>query len=346
MKKIVIMIIMLLLLCIPAHASELEAPPAPDAVAPLLPEDRDSFAEGLWYVVRTAFGEVLPELSSALRIGLSVIACCMLVALIENLHGTHRTMITLCGVVAVGCMLFGPVHNLISLASECVRNVSQYGKLLLPVMTAALASQGGTSTATNIYVATAAFDALLCGIISAVLIPCVYLYLLLSVAYAALENDMLDKLRKWLQWFITWGLKIGIYIFMGYISITGVISGTADQTAIKATKLTISGMVPVVGGMLSDASETILLGADVVKNAAGIYGILTLIALTCIPFLKIGVKYLVLKVTGGIYGIFTEKQIKIVLEGFSTSMGFLLAMTGCECLIFLISVVCFMKGMR
>ena len=171
-----------------------------------------------------------------------------------------------------------------------------------------------------------------------------YIYLCLSVANSALGQEMLETLRRFVKWLMTWSLKLVLYTFTGYIGITGVVSGTADAAAIKATKLTISGVVPVVGGILSEASETILVSAGVMKSAAGIYGLLAILALWIGPFLEIGVQYLLLKMTSAVCGVFGVKHSAAIISDFSGAMGFLLAMTGTVCLLLLIGVVCFMKG--
>jgi stage III sporulation protein AE len=46
--------------------------------------------------------------------------------------------------------------------------------------------------------------------------------------------------------------------FVGYLTVSGVIAGSADAVAIKAAKSRRLRMVPVVGGILSDAAETVL----------------------------------------------------------------------------------------
>ena len=80
------------------------------------------------------------------------------------------------------------------------------------------------------------------------------------------------------------------------------------------------------------------------KSAAGIYGILAVIAAFVGPFLKIGVQYLLLKFTTAICGIVQSKQESELLGDFTSGMGMLLGMTGTVCLLLLISTVCFMKG--
>jgi stage III sporulation protein AE len=176
------------------------------------------------------------------------------------------------------------------------------------------------------------------------LVPMVYVYLVLTVVHSALGNDWMKRLQNLVKSIMTWSLKSILYVFTAYISITGVVSGTTDQAAVKAAKLTISGMVPVVGGILSDASEAVLVGASVVKNTTGISGIMVIIAITVLPFLQIGLQYLCLKLTAAICDVFSDKQISSLIENFSGAVGFLLGMTGAMCLMFLISLVCFLRG--
>ena len=246
--------------------------------------------------------------------------------------------------LAIAMLLFGNAHTLIGAATDTVEELSAYGKLLLPVMTAAMAAQGGTTSSGALYAGTAFFDTLLGSLISKWLVPMIYGFLALAVANSALGHDMLKKLRDFVKGMATWCLKTVLYIFTGYMTITGVISGTTDQAAIKAAKLTISGAVPVVGGILSDASESVLVGASLVKNAVGVYGAVALFGVVIGPFLRIGVQYLLLKLTASVCGVFSGKQAGELVQDFSAAMGLLLGMTGAMCLIFLISIVCFLKG--
>ena len=122
------------------------------------------------------------------------------------------------------------------------------------------------------------------------------------------------------------------------------VSGTTDAAALKVAKMTISGTVPVVGGILSDASEAVLVGAATVKNAAGIYGMFAVLAITLAPFVKIGTHYLLLKGTAALCQAFADKKCGELISDFSAVLGFLLAMTGAGCLILIISTTCFLKG--
>ena len=82
------------------------------------------------------------------------------------------------------------------------------------------------------------------------------------------------------------------------------------------------------------------------KSAAGAYGMTAVLAICIAPFLQIGVQYLLLKLTAALCGAFGVKQAAGVVEDFSGAMGLLLGMTGTVCIMLMVSLVCFMKGME
>lgn len=345
MKKLIFILLLLFSMTVPVSAQDLTAPEGPSDATALLPEDRDSFGEGLWYVISSAFSLLHPSLLEGVRVCLSVVAAALLLSILQNCSALSADAVRMAGVICVSLLLLSPADALVSAAAHTVTELSEYGKLLLPVITAALAAQGGVASSAALYTATITFDAVLSVLVSSVLIPMVYIYLVFSVMHAAVGDVMMQKLRGFVKSGMTWLLKIVLYTFTGYISITGVVSGTADQNAVKAAKLTISGVVPVVGGILSDASEAVLVSAGLVKNTVGIAGMLTVIAIAIVPFLRIGVQYLLLKLTAAVCALISHKSITDLVEDFSGAMGFLLGMTGTVCMIFMISLVCFLKGM-
>lgn len=321
------------------------APTAPQEANKYMPPQTENFAEGLLYVIKSAIGDLNPSIRNAASICISLIAVVMLLTLLQSFTEKTSQMVRLTGSVAIGIILLGPSTTLIHLGIETITKISDYEKLFLPVMTAALAAQGGITSSTALYTGTAFFNAILSGMIRKVFSPLIYFYLITSVANSAIGNSKLQGIAKFIKWIMTWFLKIIMYIFTGYISITGIVSGAVDASAIKATKLAISGAVPVVGGIMSDASEAILVSAGVMKNAAGIFGLLAVLALWIGPFLNIAIQYLLLKATAAICSAFGEKESVSLIQSFAGAMGLLLAATGVMCLLFIISTVCFMRGM-
>lgn len=344
MRRITIFIIVILALVLPISALEITAPEVPESASDVMPDDPETFSEGLWQLTKAVIAKVQPELTEAAGVCLSVVAATLLISLLQPVAGRGKKTAELVCTLCIAVILLRPTQSLIMLGVNTVQELTEYSKLLLPVMTAALAAQGGVTTSTALYTGTAVFNTVVGAVISALMIPMIYIFLALAAANSAVGEDTLKKLKDFIKWCATWVLKIGLYIFTGYMGLTGVISGTTDAAALKATKMTISGVVPVIGNILSEASEAVLIGAGVVKNAAGVYGMLAILAVCLKPFALIGVQYVLLKLTAAICGVFATKQATELINDFSAAMGLLLAITGTICLMLLISTVCFMKG--
>lgn len=344
MTKLLTALMLTLCLCLPVSAAEFTAPEVPDSGQALMPETTNSFGQGLMELLKKACARIHPNLAEAARVSVEILAATVLVSLLRCISGLSKSVVTLAGAVIVSVLLFSSANTMIRLGCDTIQELSSYGKLLFPVMTAALAAQGGVTSSTALYAGTAMFDTLLGSLIARVLTPMLYLFLALGVAVYALGDETLKKMQELVKGVVSWSLKTILIVFTAYMSITGVVSGTTDAVALKATKLTISTVVPVVGSILSDASETVLISVGALKNAAGVYGILAAIAVFLEPFLKIGAQYLVLKATGAVCGILDPRGLGGLVDVFCAAMGLLLAMTGTSCLLLLVSTVCFLKG--
>lgn len=344
MKKLIPMLMLVFSLAVPTCALEIEAPKVPNSASELMPEDCGSFSDALIELLQTAFLKVRPDLFEAVHLCLRIVCVVLILAIMASFRDDGSIFLSLSGAVCISVLLLGSANSMLSLAEDTIHNLSGYGKLLLPVMTAALAAQGGTASSAGLYLGTVFFDTVLSNLLCVFFLPLVYFFVIFSVTYSATSEDFLKKIRDTIKNLTTWCLKTILTIFTTYMGITGVVSGTTDAATLKAAKITISSFVPVVGGILSDASESILVGAGVMKNAAGIYGILAVLSLVIEPFLKIGIHYMILKATGILCTAFGTKSAVTLIEDFSGAMGLLLAMTGSMCLLILISTVCFMKG--
>lgn len=344
MRKVLILIGLILFLSMPVSAMEIAAPSVPASVADVMPEEPETFAEGLWELTKAVLGKVQPAITEGARVCLSVIAAALMITLLQPMAGRGKKVAELVCALSIAVILLQPTGSMIGLSIKTVRELTEYGKLLLPVMTAALAAQGGVSTSAALYTGTAVFNTFLGRLISVLLVPTVYIYLALAIANSAVGEESLKKMRDLIKWCAAWVLKAGLSLFTGFMGFTGVISGTADAAALKLTKTAISGAVPVIGGILAGASETVLVSAGILKNTAGVYGMLAVLALCLEPFARMGIQYLLLKFTAAVCGVFATKQASELIGEFSSAMGLLLAATGTICLMLLISTVCFMKG--
>lgn len=319
------------------------APNVPESGKALMP-NASTLSEGLSMILQDVIPLIRPDLYEASKVCLAVIAAVMITSVIQSFSKSQKEVCDIAGTASIAATLLLSANSMIRLGSDTVVEMTEYGKLLIPVMTAALAAQGAIGTSAALYTATMGIISLIGTAMSKLLLPMIYLFLALAMASGATGQDMLKQFRNLMKDGISWFLKTVLTIFTTYMGLTGIISGTTDNTAAKITKAAISSVVPVVGGILSDASESVLASAAMTKNAVGLYGLFAILAVFLNPFIKIGCHYLLLKATGAVCAIFGSKTMTELIGDFSTAMGLLLGITGSVCLLLLISTICFIRG--
>ena len=345
MKRFSCLLLLLALFALsPGAAAQEFTPPKVSAQAEaLVPENQSSFGDGLLWMLEKALPSANSEIRQGLKTGLAVFSCVLLVSLIQA-AGCASSASELAGAVCIAMLMLQSSRSLIRLAMETVTEISEYSKLLLPVLAAAASARGSVTASAALCAGTTVFTAFLTGVLKKILLPTVYLFLAAAVSNAAVGEESLKKIGEQLKKLAAWFLKTLLALFLGYMSITGTITGAADKTALKATKAAISAVVPVIGKNLADASEALLLSADLVKNSIGVYGIFAFLAIFLSPFLKIGVHYLLMKGIASLCGMVGSKRLSQLTEDFSTAMGLLLGMIGTMCALSIIGTVCFLKG--
>lgn len=88
------------------------------------------------------------------------------------------------------------------------------------------------------------------------------------------------------------GLECGFDRIHRVLSLTNLLAGSADRLAVRVGKTVISGAVPVVGGILSDATEAVAAAALTLRGTLGVLGVFSVLALCLAPLLHLAVQYL------------------------------------------------------
>lgn len=247
--------------------------------------------------------------------------------------------VTLTGALAVVLLSAGGISEMIGLGAETIHTMNDFSKTLLPLLGAACAASGSVTAAAVREVGTTLFADILLTCIDQLLLPLVYIYIGAITANAVLHEHSLQKIAQCIKKGITWMLTILLTVFTAYLTISGAVSGTADAAALKVAKFAISGAVPVVGGILSDAASTVLVGAAVLKNAIGIFGTLAVFALCLVPFLQIGIQYLVYKAAAFLAEVVDQAGLSALIGEIGGAFGMVLGMTGACALLLIISMI-------
>ncbi|MBQ6901689.1 MAG: stage III sporulation protein AE [Oscillospiraceae bacterium] len=308
-----------------------------------------SFNEGLSVVLDKLLRGIKGIFSAGLRcvaavITVSFVCNCVSALTLPADNFAVQTSISLVGAIAVTAAAAQSITGVIGMGKELISNVDLFSKSLLPTLAAVEAASGAPGGAIARTTATVFFSDLLISLINYALMPLVYVNIFAATANAAAPNSALRKISDLSVRVVSSTLKLTLGAFVSYITVTGVISGSVDTAGIKTAKFAIGGAVPVVGGIISDAAETVMAGAALIKSTVGVFGMLVILSACAVPFLTLAVNYFLFKFASVCTSPITGESISGLAERLGQSFGLVLAMSASCVTVIFIAIVAAMKS--
>lgn len=283
--------------------------------------------------------EVGAEMKQAVKSGVLLLVVVLLSAVGQTGETLSIPAVQIAGTLAVAAVAVSDVNTLLGLGQETIQSITSFSNVIMPTMTAITAATGAITGAAARQGAAALFSGLLTNLIGKVLTPAVYGFVAVNLGYAAIGNPGLKRIAAFLKWAVVTVLTITLLTFTAYLSISGIMTGSADAATIKAAKFTISGAVPVVGGILADASESILASAGILKGTVGVFGMIVVLGICLLPFLRLAGHYLVYKLVSALAATVGGGRLCELIDNLGTAFGLLLGMTGACGLLLLVTLV-------
>ena len=345
MRRVLIFCVLALLCTVPALGAELAVPGLDEvweqAEGYGVTQDA-SLDQGLSNLFADALGQAGGLFRTSLSTAMKLIAVVLLCSLAESAkagEGDGFPAVTVAGALAITALTMTDMAAMIGLGRDTLAKMEDFSSVLLPVVAVLTAATGSIAGAAARQGATLLFSQLLLIAMDRLLVPLVYAYVAVSCAQAAVDNPGLKKAAELLKGAVTFLLTALLLAFVGYLTASGAIAGTVDAAAIKAAKLAISRAIPVVGGILADASETVLAGAGVLRGAVGVAGLLVVLAICLTPFLRLGLQYLLYKGAGALCATVAQPKLSALIDAIGSAFGLVLGMTGAGALVLLVSLV-------
>ena len=349
-NRLLLVLLFVIMLC--GHAAAYDFGETQDALENALPGESRDLLRGVSIdqeqmlfdqiarIVENAYGEIRNSWTT----GLSTIAKVAVITLLCSVTNGLRTaagtekeipILSMVGTLTIASVVLLDLNGMMMLCRETIESVSVFSKTMIPIMAAAVSISGAPARAAVMQAATMLSMDLMIRMITSVLMPTLSAYLAIMTVDCALGQNVLRKTGEFILWLVKIILKASMTLFVSYLTISGVFSGSVDGVAVKTAKAALSGMVPVVGGVISDATESLLAGASVIRSLTGVFGVFCIIAICLIPFVKMGINYLLFKGGTAVLSIFCSKEIMGYLSALSDSIGIMLGMLGtCTSILF------------
>ena len=332
------------------HANQLEEA-IPGGAQNLLGDtslnNQGDFTQGIQGLLQAGIGQLGGVFREAARSAAIVIVIAMLTGIFHSLYpkegDSGPNYVSILGVLAVSAAAIGTGNAFLGLGLRTMRELETFSAALFPTIAIASTAAGGITSATVKYAGTVLFLDILLTTSSRVIMPLIYAYIAASIGNAALGGDSLKAAANLLKWVTGILITTVMISFMAYLTITGVVSGSADQVTTRVTRTAISTALPVVGSIVSDAAETVLAGAAFVRNGIGVMGLLVILAICLVPLLQLGAHYLMFKAAAGLSQGMADKRIGDLISSFGTAFGMVMGLTGAGAMMLFFSIISMMR---
>ena len=272
--------------------------------------------------------------SAAVKNFLPVLALIILSAAVMAVNGLGRSdksesfaeILNFVMLVCLAGAIFYNMRDCFYIAKRFLDDIHAYMMSMIPVMASLSTLSGNIAAAAANSAGLFAVLNIVEAISARVILPVLQICYALALARCLSESSgsvNLSGVSAYIRSILNWIFIFIMTVLVTIIFFQNVLAASADTVAARTVKFTVSSFVPVVGGVLGDATSTVMGSMQAVKSVTGVFGVLVIIITLLPPLINIILHKLLLNISGAfalILGL--DKQ-----SGFLKEMGSLLDMT-------------------
>lgn len=260
-----------------------------------------------------------------------------------NQSGVSEAAAYVSYMITAGLLLTG-FSGVSKIGVELSEKIVTYQNALIPCLGTAIISSGGFSGFSAAAPAAITLSSLLSNIIKYLGIPGVFFSFALSTAGRITDKNILSSLGKTISKATLFTVSGAATLFTAVVGACGLSGAAAGNAALRGMKFAVSGLVPVLGGILSDSVDAVAAGAELLRGAVGAAGILFLFLIYIFPVVKIGIAILVYKIAAALTEAVSDKKTAGLLSDMGDVLSTLIGFATAAAVSALLSLVILLSG--
>ncbi|GIQ70689.1 stage III sporulation protein AE [Xylanibacillus composti] len=226
----------------------------------------------------------------------------------------------------------------IGYAKEAIGGMVHFMIAMIPLLLTVLASMGNIVTVSVMHPLIVFMIHTIGTLIYSVVFPLLFFSAVLHIVSSLSDKYKVTQLATLLRNISVGILGVCLTVFLGVVSVQGISAGTTDGVTLRTAKYVTGNFVPVVGRMLSDASDTVIGASLLVKNAIGLFGVIVIVLLCIFPALKILALALIYNLSAAILQPLGDSPIMQGLKTIGQSMIYVFAALASVGLMFFLAI--------
>ncbi len=276
-------------------------------------------------------GEIINAFSSIISV-LGTVFIFSLVSSMQHGFGNCRTG-EICFFVVYSVVCASLLQNFSKtseLAVNLIDNLVLFSNAAVPVIGTSVIASGNFGVYSAMHPALIMTASLSANIIKSIGVPALMLSLSLGVIGNVSGGFSLSNISKTIRNAALWMITGLLTLFSAAVAVCGMSAPSVNGVVMRGVKFVARGAIPVLGGLLSDSAEAVMMGGVMLKNVLGTAGVCAVIVMMLYPLLKMGAVILVYKITAAFITPFCDRRISSVMEEVSGTLSCLIGFAAAE----------------
>ncbi len=202
---------------------------------------------------------------------------------------------------------------------NAIDDMVMFVQALLPILLTLLMTMGGITASALFQPIIIASVGIISTLMKTVVIPLIFFSVILSIVNYLSSKIHVSRLASLLKQVCVILTGLMLTVFIGIITIQGVAASATDGVTIRTAKFAV-GLIPVVGGFISDAADAVLGCSLILKNAIGGIGLFVLALIVMMPLLKILALILIYKLASALIEPIVDSDLPDCLNDLSNAL--------------------------
>ena len=244
--------------------------------------------------------------------------------------------------VSVLCLcssMINPMVNCINSCSLAIKSACGFILYETPIIAAIMAISGNPISATSSQTLIIAMGQIISYFAGNFLVPFMNILLGISFVSSVSPRINLNELCSAIYKISKSLFKFSASTFTGILTVQNIVSSSADNLKTEVAKFTIDSCVPIIGGAVSDAFETVHQCLKLLKSGAGAFGMIAIGAIFLPIVIECFIWMIFLNIGQGISDVFNLKKICFLFKSIHSVMSIMLAALIFVMIIMLVSTV-------
>ena len=246
-------------------------------------------------------------------------------------------------IICLSGIVFYSVRECFYLAKTFLDEIQLYMQTMIPVMASLSTVSGNISAAAvnsaGIYVILSIVQ----NISGSVIFPVLQICYSLSLAKSLTNTVNLEGVTSYIRSIMNW-----IFIFIMTVLVTvllfqNILASAADTVVARTVKFTLTSFIPVIGGVIGEASRTIMGSIGAVKSVTGVFGIFAITATLFPPLITVALHKFMLSLSGAIALVLGMDRQAGFLKEMKSLLDITLAIMVSVAIVFIFSITIFIQ---